>query len=103
MKKRVNVALLGYGFMGKAHSAAWRDAPRYFDLPAEPVMKVIAGRNEEGVKAAGERFGWQEHTTSWQEVVKRDDIHIVDISTPNKSHYPIAMEAAKAKKHILCE
>ena len=103
MSIKKNVALIGYKFMGKAHSAAYRDVIRYFDSEIEPVMKVIVGRNEEGVKSAQEKFGWEEYSTSWEEVVRREDIEIVDISTPNRTHYPIAIACAKEGKHILCE
>ncbi len=99
----MRVALIGYKFMGKAHSAAYRDVIRYFSPPVEPVMQVITGRNEEGVKKAKEQFGWEEYSTSWEEVVKREDIQIVDISTPNSTHHPIALACAREKKHVICE
>ncbi|HEV2471540.1 MAG TPA: Gfo/Idh/MocA family oxidoreductase, partial [Chthonomonadales bacterium] len=102
-RKRVNVALIGYQFMGKAHSNAYRQVGRYFDLGVEPVMKVLVGRNEQKVKAAAEQFGWEEHATNWQEVVSRPDIDIVDIGTPNDTHAAISQAALKAGKHVLCE
>ena len=100
---KLGIALIGYGFMGRAHSNAWRQAWTFFDLPYEPVLKVICGRNEtELIKAAG-NFGWQEYSTSWQETVAREDIDIIDICTPGDLHLPIALAAASAKKIIFCE
>lgn len=103
MKKKLNVAMIGYRFMGKAHSNAWRQVSRFFDLPVDPVMKVICGRDETAVKDAAEKYGWQEYSTSWQQVVERTDIDVIDICTPGDSHMPIAVAAAEAKKAIFCE
>jgi len=103
-KTKLNVAMIGYDFMGRAHSNAWRQVARFMpDLPYEPVMKVVAGRTEAKVKEAAERLGWQEHATRWEEVIARKDIDIIDICTPGDSHLPIAIAAAEAGKHILCE
>jgi len=101
--KKLNVAMIGYQFMGRAHSNAWRQVGRFFDLPFEPVMKVVCGRREEEVRRAAGALGWQEHATSWEEVVQRKDIDIVDICTPGDSHMPIAIAAAQAKKVVFCE
>ena len=103
MVRKVNVALIGYQFMGKAHSNAYRQMPRFFDSDTIPVMKVICGRSEESVKAAAASLGWEEWSTSWEEVVQRKDIDVVDISTPGDSHAPIAIAAAKAGKVVFCE
>lgn len=103
-KKKLNVAMIGYDFMGRAHSNAWRQVARFMpDLPYEPVMKVVAGRTEAKVKQAAERLGWEEHATRWEDVMARKDIDIIDICTPGDSHMPIAIAAAQAKKNILCE
>ena len=102
-KKQVNVALIGYQFMGKAHSNAYRQVGRFFDLPVEPVMKVLVGRSEHKVKAAAELYGWQESATNWEDVIARDDIDLIDIGTPNDSHALISQAALKAGKHVLCE
>jgi len=103
-KKKMNVAMIGYDFMGRAHSNAWRQVGRFMaDLPYEPVMKVVAGRTEAKVKEAAERLGWEEYATRWEDVIARKDIDIIDICTPGDSHMPIAIAAAQAKKHILCE
>jgi predicted dehydrogenase len=101
-KKKVNVAMVGAQFMGKTHSNAWRKVGMFFDLPVEPVMKVMCGKFPEELSVA-EKYGWQETSLNWKEVVKRDDIDIVDICTPNALHLPIAVEAAKAGKHVICE
>jgi len=102
-KPKINVALIGYQFMGRAHSNAWRQVGKFFDLPFEPVLKVVCGRNEGEVKKAADKLGWEEHSTSWQDVVARKDIDIIDICTPGDSHMPVALAAAEAKKVVFCE
>jgi predicted dehydrogenase len=103
-KKKLNVAMIGYDFMGRAHSNAWRQVARFMpDLPYEPVMKVVTGRTEAKVKEAAERLGWEEYATRWEDVIARKDIDIIDICTPGDSHMPIGIAAAEAKKNILCE
>ncbi len=102
-KRPVNIALIGYQFMGKAHSNAYRQVGRFFNLDVEPVMKVIVGRSEEKVRVAQQTFGWQEYATNWEDVIARDDIDLVDIGTPNDSHAAISQAALKAGKHVLCE
>src|ERR1044071_4461876 len=102
-KPRLGVAMIGYGFMGAAHSQGWRVAPRFFDLTADPAMQVGVGRNEQAVAAAAEKWGWAEHATDWREVIARDDVDIVDIVTPGDSHAEIAIAALEAGKHVLCE
>lgn len=100
---RLRVAMIGYGFMGAAHSQGWRTAPRFFDLPAEPDMAVVVGRNADAVAAAAGKWGWAESATDWREVVARNDIDVVDIVTPGDSHAEIAIAALEAGKHVLCE
>jgi predicted dehydrogenase len=103
-KRKLNVAMIGYDFMGRAHSNAWRQVTRFFpDAPAEAVLKVVVGRTEAKVNEARERLGFAEAATSWQEVISRKDIDIVDICTPGDSHAQIAIAAAEAGKAILCE
>lgn len=101
-RKQVNVALIGAQFMGKTHSNAWRKVGMFFDLPVQPVMKVLVGKFPEELEVA-EKYGWQETSLDWEETVNRPDIDIVDICTPNFLHPPIAIAAAKAGKHMLCE
>jgi predicted dehydrogenase len=102
-KRKLNIALIGYQFMGKAHSNAYRQAARFFDLDVEPVMKVLVGRSESKLKVAQEQFGWEEYSTNWQDVIARDDIDIIDIGTPNDSHAEITQAALAQGKHVLCE
>lgn len=99
----LRVAMIGYGFMGAAHSVGWRQAPRVFALPDAVEMAVVVGRNAEAVADAAARWGWQESATDWREVIARDDIDIVDIVTPGDSHAEIAIAALEAGKHVLCE
>lgn len=101
--KKINVGLIGYKFMGKAHSHAFKDMSMFFDASAVPVMKVICGRNEEAVKDAADRWGWQEYDTSWERVVEREDIRLIDICTSNDTHRDIAVAAAEMGKDILLE
>ncbi len=102
--KQLNVGLIGYQFMGKAHSSAFRQMAHFFpEVGVRPVMKVLCGRDEARVKQASEQFGWQEWSTSWEEVVNRPDIDVIDIATPSDTHHTIAIAAAAAGKHIICE
>jgi predicted dehydrogenase len=103
MARTLNVGMIGYKFMGRAHSNAWLKADKFFDLKARPVMKVICGRDKAGVAAAAYRWGWEKFETDWREVVNDSTIDIVDINTPNDTHAEIAITAAKAGKAILCE
>ena len=104
MAKQLNVGLIGYSFMGKAHSNAFRKVSMFFpEIGVEPVMKVICGRTKEAVRGAADEFGWEEHTTSWRRVIARDDIDVVDICTPGNQHAPMVMAALKAGKHVICE
>jgi len=102
-KRTLAVGLIGYEFMGKAHSNAWRQAPRFFNLPADVQTKTICGRRRTAVKRAAATFGWSNSVTDWREVVADPKIDIVDICTPNDTHCEIAIAAARAGKAILCE
>jgi predicted dehydrogenase len=99
----VNVALVGYAFMGRAHSNAWRQVPRFFSPKLTPRLRVLCGRDEAKVKRAARELGWDEWATDWREVVDRADVDIVDVATPGDSHAEIAIAAARAGKAILCE
>jgi len=103
MKKTLNVGLIGYNFMGKTHSNAWRQAPRFFDLPADIRLHTICGRSKKNVQAAARQLGWEHASTNWEEVVANPEIDIIDICTPNDSHCEIALAAAANRKAILCE
>jgi predicted dehydrogenase len=99
----LSVGMVGHAFMGAAHSQAWRNAPRFFDLPLRPRMTAVAGRDAARVADAADRLGWESTETSWQALVARDDIDLVDVCTPGHTHAEIAIAALEAGKHVLCE
>ena len=102
--RTLNIGMIGGGFMGKAHSLAYAAMPMFFwPAPAIPVRKVVADVTEDLAKEAANRFGFEKHTGDWRRILEDDDIDAVDIATPNDSHEEIAVAAAKAGKHILCE
>lgn len=101
--KNINVALIGYAFMGRAHSNAYRQVAPFFKPRLRPRMKVLCGRTRSSVEVAAADLGWDEVSTNWQEVVERKDIDLVDISTPGDSHAEIAIAAARAGKVVFCE
>jgi predicted dehydrogenase len=102
--KTLNVGMIGYKFMGKAHSNAYRQVARFFpDMGTVPVMKALCGRDEGGVRKAAETFGWQGYETDWRRLIARDDIDVIDIGAPNNMHAEIAVAAAQAGKHVFCE
>jgi predicted dehydrogenase len=103
MAKTLRVGLIGYRFMGRAHSNAWRQAPKFFKLKANVEMHMICGRDAVGVQAARAQLGWQQATTDWREIVESPLIDIVDIAAPPYLHAEMAIAAAKNGKHILCE
>ena len=103
MGKTVNVGIVGTQFMGRAHSNAWMDVEKFYDLLARPVMKAACDNVAENLGPFCNRFGWQSQETDWKKLVARDDIDVVDICTSNAIHMPIAVAAAKAGKHIICE
>ncbi|MGW3623504.1 Gfo/Idh/MocA family protein [Streptomyces sp. NPDC000880] len=99
----LGVGMVGYAFMGAAHSQGWRTVGRVFDLPLRPVLAAIGGRDEAAVRAAAARHGWAAAETDWRDLVTRDDVQLVDICTPGDSHAEIAISALEAGKHVLCE
>jgi predicted dehydrogenase len=99
----INIAILGYKFMGRAHSNAYRQVSRFFPGKLTPRLKVICGRNREAAEAAARQLGWEEVETDWRQVVERKDIDVLDISTPGYLHPEQAIAAAAAGKHIICE
>jgi predicted dehydrogenase len=103
MKKPINVGIIGYKFMGKAHSNAWKKAPLFFDVPSQPILKVACGRNQALLSEFAQTWGWEEMEADWQKLVARADIDIIDIALPQQLHYDVAIAAAKAGKHIFCE
>ncbi|WP_115789694.1 Gfo/Idh/MocA family protein [Arthrobacter silvisoli] len=99
----LRVGMVGYAFMGAAHSHAWRTAPRFFDLPLDPQLTALCGRNDDGVRAAAAKLGWGSVETDWRRLIERDDIDLIDICTPGNTHAEIAIAALEAGKHVLCE
>jgi predicted dehydrogenase len=102
-KKTLNVALIGYKFMGKAHSNAYLSAPKFFDLPLNPVMHTLVGRDTKGVSAVADRWGWQHFATDYRQVIKNEEIDLIDVSTTNNSHAEISIASAEAGKAVACE
>ncbi|KOX19839.1 MULTISPECIES: Gfo/Idh/MocA family protein [unclassified Streptomyces] len=99
----LGIGLIGYAFMGAAHSQGWRTVGRAFDLPLRPVLAAVAGRDAGAVRAAARRHGWAAAETDWRALIARDDVHLVDVCTPGDSHAEIAVAALEAGKHVLCE
>jgi predicted dehydrogenase len=104
MPETINVGLVGYKFMGKAHSNAYRQVAHFFpDVALRPVLHTLCGRDEAGVRAAAEQFGWATTAGDWRAMVANPEIGLVDVSTPGDSHAAIAIAAAESGKHVFCE
>ncbi len=103
MAQEVKVGLVGAGFMGKAHSNAWLDVEHCYDLPVRRSMRAICDVESKPAETLAKQYGWDSVETSWEQLVERDDIDLIDICTSNATHESIAVAAAKAGKHILCE
>ena len=101
--KKLNIGVVGYGLMGRTHTNAYRQAPRFFDLEYEPVLKAICGRDDARGKAFAENWGYESNETDWRQLIERDDIDAIDIASPNNTHHEIAIAAAEAGKMVLCE
>ena len=102
-KKPLRIGLIGYGFMGRAHSNAFRQAGRFFDLPFQPVLQAVCARNEARARAFADRWGYESIETDWRALLARPDIDLIDIASPNDTHAEIAIAAAKAGKMVMCE
>src|SRR5437762_11974295 len=102
-KKPLNVGMVGYGFMGKAHSNAYRQADTFFNLQHRPVLKAACARSADKAKAFADQWGYESVETDWRKLIERKDIDLIDICTPNNTHAEIALAAAAAGKMILCE
>jgi predicted dehydrogenase len=102
-RKKLNVGLIGYGFMGRTHSNAFLQAPRFFDLPYQPVLKAVCARNAERLRTFADNWGYQSIETEWRTMIERPNIDLIDIASPNDTHAEIAIAAAKAGKMVLCE
>ncbi len=104
MADTINIGLVGYKFMGRAHSNAYRQVAHFFpDVKLRPVLHTLCGRDETAVRSAAAQLGWERYETDWRRLVAHDAIGLVDISTPGDTHAPIAIAAAEAGKHIFCE
>ena len=103
MAKPLNIGMIGYGFMGRAHSNAYRQVPQFFNLDYKPVLKAVCARTADKVKPFADQWGYESIETDWRKLLERKDIDAVDICTPNNSHAEIALAAAAAGKMILCE
>ncbi len=103
MPKQLNIGLIGYGFMGRAHSNAYRRVNQFFDLDYRPVMKAACARKQEKLKPFAENWGWESCETDWRKLIERKDIDAIDICSPNNTHHEIVMAAAQAGKMVLCE
>jgi predicted dehydrogenase len=101
--KTLNIGLVGYGFMGRTHSNAFLQAPRFFDLPMKPVLKALCARNADRAKAFASNWGYESIETDWRKLIDRKDIDLIDIASTNDTHHDIAIAAAKAGKMVMCE
>lgn len=101
--KTINVGIIGYQFMGRAHSNAWLQVQKFFDLDIKPVLKIACGRRTELLQNFADNWGWEEIENDWKNVIERDDIDIIDIAVPQHLHYEIALAASKAGKHVFLE
>ncbi|MBB5791896.1 Gfo/Idh/MocA family protein [Jiangella mangrovi] len=99
----LGIGMVGYAFMGAAHSQAWRNAYSFFDVPLVPRLVALGGRNAEAAGDVARRFGWESVETDWRQLVARDDVGLVDVCTPGDTHAEIAIAALEAGKHVLCE
>ncbi|MER5325048.1 Gfo/Idh/MocA family protein [Streptosporangium roseum] len=99
----LGIGMVGYAFMGRVHSQAWRSVGAFFDLPVRPVMAALGGRSKEATAAAARDLGWAAAETDWRDLIARDDVQVVDICTPGDSHAEIAIAALEAGKHVICE
>ena len=99
----IGVGLVGYKFMGRAHSNAYRQLPRFFDVDPAPRMAAICGRDEAGVREAAGSLGWDSYETDYRRLIGRDDVGLVDVVTPGNTHREIVLAALEAGKHVICE
>jgi len=102
-KRKLNVGLVGYGFMGRTHSNAFGQVGQFFDLGYQPVLKAVCGRDKDKVRAFAGQWGFQSFETDWRKLIERPDIDLIDIAAPNDTHAEIAVAAANAGKMVMCE
>jgi myo-inositol 2-dehydrogenase/D-chiro-inositol 1-dehydrogenase len=101
--RKINIGMVGYGFMGRAHSNAFAQAPHFFNLPCQPVLKAACARNAEKLRPFAAQWGYESTETDWRKLVDRKDIDLIDIAAPNDMHKEIALAAAAAGKMVMCE
>jgi myo-inositol 2-dehydrogenase/D-chiro-inositol 1-dehydrogenase len=101
--KKLNIGLVGYGFMGRTHSNAFRRVTNFFDVGHEPVLKAVCARNKERAQAFAKQWGYESVESDWRALLDRKDIDLIDIASPNDTHAEIAIAAAQAGKMVLCE
>ena len=102
-KRKLNVGLIGYGFMGRTHSNAFGQAPKFFDLAYQPVLKAVCGRDNDKVHSFAANWGYESYETDWRRMIERKDVDLIDIASPNDTHAEIAVAAAQAGKMVMCE
>ena len=96
VKKKLNVGMVGYGFMGRTHSNAFSQVGHFFDVPFQPVLKAICARNADKARAFADQWGYESSVTDWRKLVADKDIDLIDIASPNDTHMEIAIAAAQA-------
>src|SRR5438105_2697598 len=101
--KRMNIGMVGYGFMGRTHSNAFRKVANFFDLPCRPVLKSVCARTVDRAHSFAAQWGYESTMTDWRQLVESPDIDLVDIASPNDTHAEIAIAAAQAGKMVMCE
>ncbi|MCB1380235.1 MAG: Gfo/Idh/MocA family oxidoreductase, partial [Alphaproteobacteria bacterium] len=102
-KKKLNVGMVGYGFMGRTHSNAFSQVGHFFDLPCQPVLKTICARSGDKAKAFADQWGYESSATDWRKLIDDKSIDLIDIASPNDTHMEIAIAAAEAGKMVMCE
>lgn len=102
-KKKLNVGMVGYGFMGRTHSNAFSQVGHFFDVPFQPVLKAACARDKAKISAFAEQWGYESSETDWRKLIDRKDIDLIDIASPNDTHREIALAAAAAGKMVMCE
>ena len=102
-KKKLNIGMVGYGFMGRTHSNAFKQVPQFFDVGYTPVLKTVCARSADKAKAFAEQWGYESSVTDWRKLVDDKSIDLIDIASPNDTHMEIAIAAAEAGKMVMCE
>ena len=103
VRKKLNIGMIGCGFMGHTHSNAFRQADVFFDLEQQPVLKAVCSRTQDTVKQFADNWNYESYETDWRQMIERDDIDLIDIASPNDTHHEIAIAAAQAGKMVMCE